>query len=461
VSVRAEAPIQGPSPLRRLQERRAERRLARIWKAATSTAKASFYFRAQQRLLARLGLIVSYLPLANRLTDLRLLGLRPEYGAWPEFAGEIPAELLTVAGIARDREQEQAAFDERPLLDFKKRFATEVKWTSNVMRATVGGPRQHLLNVLCDARAQRATREARRSNATAPRTVAETDRLSGPELTARIRAYATEIGLNTIGVAELDRKYQYAGDGAESGRVIVAVLGQNREQAQLVQPRSQMASHVANAALTERLTQLAQLLLAQGYKAHVYPDEGGGMILHYAVQSGIGQLGMNGQVLTPTAGARVRMFILHTDAPLELDAPRDYGVTGICGECGVCARRCPSGAIRRKPLQYRGITKWKIATERCQPVVGIAHGCAVCMKVCPVQKYGLEPVLDEFRRSGEILGKGSDELEAYRWPVDGRVYKARERPVLGDEVLQVAPLAEFNRRLAEDHLAATRGGAED
>ena len=40
---------------------------------------------------------------------------------------------------------EQEAFRERPLQDFKKRFATEVQWTSNVMRASVGGPRQHLV----------------------------------------------------------------------------------------------------------------------------------------------------------------------------------------------------------------------------------------------------------------------------------------------------------------------------
>lgn len=385
-----------------------------------------------------------------------MLGLRPDYGAWPEFTTPIPEELLTVPGIERDAEQEEESFRERPLQDFKKRFAFEVKWTSNVMRASVGGLRAHLVNTLCYARILRATRRAKRVNASAP---AQVERQLAPEeLTARFHELVAELQINAAGIAEYDPRYQYAGD-VGSGRVVVAALSQSRKPAQLVHERAQMASHVANGALVERMTGLAEFLLAQGYRAHVYPDEGGGMILHYAVQTGIGQLGMNGQVLTPTAGPRVRMFLLATDAPLVCDRPRDYGVTGICQRCGVCARRCPPGAIRRKPVQYRGITKWKIATERCQPVVGIAHGCAVCMKVCPVQKFGLEPVLTEFARSGEILGKGTEALEAYRWPVDGKVYGVRERPVIGDDVLQAPPLAEFNRRLAEDHEAATKGSA--
>ncbi len=40
-------------------------------------------------------------------------------------------------------------------------------------------------------------------------------------------------------------------------------------------------------------------------------------------------------------------------------------------------------------------------------------GCAICMKVCPVQRYGMKQVLEHYVDTGEVLGKGTDNLEGY------------------------------------------------
>jgi hypothetical protein len=45
-----------------------------------------------------------------------------------------------------------------------------------------------------------------------------------------------------------------------------------------------------------------------------------------------------------------------------------------------------------------------------------------------VQRYGLDPVREHFLETGEILGKGTDELEGYRWPLDGKIYGADSKP---------------------------------
>jgi epoxyqueuosine reductase QueG len=180
----------------------------------------------------------------------------------------------------------------------------------------------------------------------------------------------------------------------------------------------------------EKAAQLATFLQDRGYRSVSTNPHGHGVFIHYAVEAGLGQLGFNGQLLTPTAGSRCRLVAISTDAPLEFGTPRDYGINKICDQCQACVRRCPGDAIPRKRRYYRGIEKAKINTNRCLPLVTQAEGCGVCMKVCPVQRYGLAAVYDEYERTGRILGTGTDELEGFDFPVDGRHYPPGQMPKL-------------------------------
>jgi len=123
--------------------------------------------------------------------------------------------------------------------------------------------------------------------------------------------------------------------------------------------------------------------------------------------------------------------MIQTNAPLDFDKPADYGIPKICDACKICVRRCPPGAISSRRQMYRGVEKAKIKLTRCWPTTVQAHGCAICTKVCPVQKYGLTPVIDEYKKSGRILGKDTDHLEGYDW-IDGRRYSVGQRPKLDD-----------------------------
>jgi ferredoxin len=63
---------------------------------------------------------------------------------------------------------------------------------------------------------------------------------------------------------------------------------------------------------------------------------------------------------------------------------------------------------------YRGVEKNKLVFKRCRPVMARYEGCGVCMKVCPIQKYGMKPVMEHYvATDGEILGKGTENLEGY------------------------------------------------
>ena len=47
-------------------------------------------------------------------------------------------------------------------------------------------------------------------------------------------------------------------------------------------------------------------------------------------------------------------------------------------------------------------------------------GCGVCMKVCPIQKYGLKNVMEHYADTGQVLGKGTHDLEGYT--LEGKGY---------------------------------------
>lgn len=198
---------------------------------------------------------------------------------------------------------------------------------------------------------------------------------------------------------------------------------------------AEMAAMYGYAEGMTRTAELAEFLKRMGYGAAPQGFPGDAITIHYGVSAGLGQLGINGQLLTPEAGSRCRILLLTTDAPLVHDSPVDYGLHKVCDECKACVRNCPVGAIPQTRKSYRGVVKSKLNTVRCLPVVAQASGCAICMKVCPVQRYGLEAILDHREKTGEILGVGSDELEGYDWPLDGEHYGPGETPRVGDEIM--------------------------
>ena len=74
----------------------------------------------------------------------------------------------------------------------------------------------------------------------------------------------------------------------------------------------------------------ADWLRERGWRARPEDFQGESMFIAYAVAAGLGQLGLNGQLLTPYAGSRCRTNILTTDAPLVHDEPKDFGIVQGC-----------------------------------------------------------------------------------------------------------------------------------
>jgi len=343
-------------------------------------------------------------------------------GPWPRFDREIPEALRTVPGIRRDVDEENRAYHEEPLHSFHHNYPTSVMWAlARLWQSVVPvGPR--LMRSIASAQ---ATSEGQ--------PIGTPPIVSTGALTDRVRADAADIGLSAVGVASYDPRYTFAdlADEVAGDTVIVCIIEQNWAATQLLPgPVSEQTALSTNAELMEMAAVLATRLQAQGYRARAHTTEGMAIVHHYAVEAGLGQLGYNGQLLTPQAGSRCRITLITTNAPLHPDGPRDFGVPAICNLCRACVRRCPAGAIPNRPSMHRGVEKAKLNLSRCFPVVAQVNGCSICMKVCPVQRYGLGAVLDHYEQTGDIVGTGSDELEGFDWPLDGRHYGPTKRPPL-------------------------------
>ncbi len=160
--------------------------------------------------------------------------------------------------------------------------------------------------------------------------------------------------------------------------------------------------------------ELGRFINSLGYHAQVHsPNDNTGPYIPMFVKAGLGQLGACGYLLTPNEGSRCRLMVITTDAMVTYDQPVDYGIHAFCQVCQVCVNRCPGRALMREKVWWRGIEKNKLNFMRCRPVMARYLGCGICMKVCPIQKYGMQNVMEHYAATGQVLGKGTHDLEGY------------------------------------------------
>lgn len=136
---------------------------------------------------------------------------------------------------------------------------------------------------------------------------------------------------------------------------------------------------------------LAEFIRGLGYRA-IPAGNGVGLSIPMALDAGLGELGRNGLLVTPKYGPRVRLAKVITDMPLTVDAPISFGVTEFCKNCMVCAEQCPSGAIPKGDLTWKGkspsnnhgVYKWYVEQEKCYDFNGFS--CSSCKMTCPFNK---------------------------------------------------------------------------
>src|SRR3954463_12368923 len=79
----------------------------------------------------------------------------------------------------------------------------------------------------------------------------------------------------------------------------------------------------------ELVQEVATYILNLGYRAVACVNDTS-LAIPYAIQAGLGEYGRNGLIITKGFGPRGRSGRIHTDLPLEHDAPVRFGVREFC-----------------------------------------------------------------------------------------------------------------------------------
>lgn len=154
-----------------------------------------------------------------------------------------------------------------------------------------------------------------------------------------------------------------------------------------------------------RLAELAEaicdLLQARGHAA--FPGTALGGTTDYvrlAARAGLGGIGFHGMLLTPQAGARVRIATVYTnlsDLP-ERGMDEHAWVTDFCAQCRQCVRSCPPAAIHPSPKpRTDGEGTACIDHVLCRDFFARSLGCAKCIAVCPFSTAGYAQVQQGLR----------------------------------------------------------------
>ena len=185
---------------------------------------------------------------------------------------------------------------------------------------------------------------------------------SGEDVTQSIRDMARELGYSEVGFTRFDRRYVYKArqDDVRRGLPNAICLALEQEHS-ATQTLPSIEAEVAQGATYRRQAELVKDLVAHintlGYRAQVSgPTWQFGPMIPMFVDAGLGQLGVNGQLLSPHFGSRARLQIIITDARVTYDRPVDYGIPKFCEICQVCFMRCPGGRYRDSGC---GIEAWR------------------------------------------------------------------------------------------------------
>lgn len=108
-----------------------------------------------------------------------------------------------------------------------------------------------------------------------------------------------------------------------------------------------------------------------------------------ATCSGLGWIGKNGLIINRRYGSKLSWATVLTNAPLDPDVPVRES---LCGECDLCVKHCPSGAVTGRAWSREEPLKKIVNYEKCSSLKKERRlfeekpNCGLCVTICPYSR---------------------------------------------------------------------------
>ena len=263
------------------------------------------------------------------------------------------------------------------------------------LESTDGGPPVRLVPTMLACLAGiRESLETLEENPAQPKTEAP------PKLIEELETEAFRLGAASLGYTKLPRRWVFQDKAVMYDNAVVVSMEMDEDGINSAPSVACMRVVMDTYRDLGRINNhLATFLRDRGYGAHAgHPLNGLALYPPLAQMAGLGWMGLNGLIITPEYGPRVRLAAVFTSIQnLPFNEGNDHQwVRDFCEKCRICHRECPPDAILNDPVVRPDGSETFIKNEVCFPYFNKYHGCSVCVKVCPFNQQPYEKIKASF-----------------------------------------------------------------
>jgi epoxyqueuosine reductase len=210
--------------------------------------------------------------------------------------------------------------------------------------------------------------------------------ISGESLEELI-AFVKSMGISSVAFTAVPRQWVFKGKAVLHDHAIVLTMEMDKERIDTAPSLdAQMTVMETYRDLGVVTNKAAGFLRQRGFSAHAgHPLNGLALYPPLAQMAGLGWLGASGLIIGPEHGPRFRLsavFTSITNLPPAQENSHAW-IGDYCAHCGLCAAKCPVGAIYPEPITRDSGQITYVDEEKCFPYFSDFYGCSVCISVCP------------------------------------------------------------------------------
>ncbi len=230
-----------------------------------------------------------------------------------------------------------------------------------------------------------------RSNASNPYSGAT---VVAPETLEELAAYARSLGVSGIGYAPVKDTHLFRESIVLFKHAIVFSMEMKKSEIEKA-PSIRTIREIFRTyhELGRAVNLISEFLRGKGYNAQPIAAISNNINLTLlARDSGLGEFGKHGLLITKAHGPSVRLAAILTDIE-NLPQAQEPGmgwIRSFCDSCNACVRACPAQAIYSTPVKLDDGSERHIDYKRCAMPFSKQNGCTVCIKECAFFKGGYE-----------------------------------------------------------------------